>query len=272
MHQPQRQHDLSKPEEFSILQTKRDAGSNSAVRHESCSSSSPSQLHYADPDMLLPTPAELDRFISTTPLIDLQKLIATTLLSSNTAVAQEEYGPDIIDAFTEAYQYPQETQPPQQLVFQQPGAFDSYASTPNAIVAAPASSALNVTGGTAKDEPQMGPRQGTQLLPIDMRDLERAKLEKRRLVNRISQAKCRKRKLDYISRLEAKEHSLEEGERRAGSRREPSPRRSPEAQEGRRDARQPWLSDLAFACTLSTPVDLLQRYVACASCVCARTC
>lgn len=48
----------------------------------------------------------------------------------------------------------------------------------------------------------------SQMAPIDMADQERIKLERKRLRNRIAASKCRRRKLERISRLEEKVRQL----------------------------------------------------------------
>lgn len=64
-----------------------------------------------------------------------------------------------------------------------------------------------------KDEPQIVPEvpsfgDSPPLSPIDMDTQERIKAERKRLRNRIAASKCRKRKLERISRLEEKVKSL----------------------------------------------------------------
>ncbi|XP_069505367.1 transcription factor JunD [Ambystoma mexicanum] len=64
-----------------------------------------------------------------------------------------------------------------------------------------------------KDEPQIVPDlpsfgDSPPLSPIDMDTQERIKAERKRLRNRIAASKCRKRKLERISRLEEKVKSL----------------------------------------------------------------
>ncbi|XP_028912382.1 transcription factor jun-D [Ornithorhynchus anatinus] len=64
-----------------------------------------------------------------------------------------------------------------------------------------------------KDEPQIVPDvpsfgESPPLSPIDMDTQERIKAERKRLRNRIAASKCRKRKLERISRLEEKVKSL----------------------------------------------------------------
>ncbi|XP_040393519.1 transcription factor jun-D [Cygnus olor] len=64
-----------------------------------------------------------------------------------------------------------------------------------------------------KDEPQIVPEvpsfgESPPLSPIDMDTQERIKAERKRLRNRIAASKCRKRKLERISRLEEKVKSL----------------------------------------------------------------
>ncbi|NWH75704.1 JUN factor, partial [Piaya cayana] len=68
-------------------------------------------------------------------------------------------------------------------------------------------------GGGGKDEPQIVPEvpsfgESPPLSPIDMDTQERIKAERKRLRNRIAASKCRKRKLERISRLEEKVKSL----------------------------------------------------------------
>nr|XP_003230150.1 PREDICTED: transcription factor jun-D [Anolis carolinensis] len=63
-----------------------------------------------------------------------------------------------------------------------------------------------------KDEPQTVPEAPSSasppLSPIDMDSQERIKAERKRLRNRIAASKCRRRKLERISRLEEKVKSL----------------------------------------------------------------
>lgn len=54
-----------------------------------------------------------------------------------------------------------------------------------------------------KDEPQTVPS-SPPMSPIDMEDQERIKLERKRQRNRVAASKCRKRKLERISKLEDK--------------------------------------------------------------------
>ncbi|KAM8940505.1 LOW QUALITY PROTEIN: transcription factor JunD-like [Pelodytes ibericus] len=66
---------------------------------------------------------------------------------------------------------------------------------------------------TLKDEPQIVPEvssfgESPPMSPIDMDTQERIKAERKRLRNRIAASKCRKRKLERISRLEEKVKSL----------------------------------------------------------------
>ncbi|XP_070830775.1 transcription factor JunD-like [Chaetodon auriga] len=70
-----------------------------------------------------------------------------------------------------------------------------------------------VTHGLVKDEPQTVPDmqsfgESPPLSPIDMDNQERIKAERKKLRNRIAASKCRKRKLERISRLEDKVKSL----------------------------------------------------------------
>ncbi|XP_001663792.2 transcription factor AP-1 isoform X2 [Aedes aegypti] len=61
--------------------------------------------------------------------------------------------------------------------------------------------------GVIKEEPQIVP-QSSPMSPIDMENQERIKLERKRLRNRVAASKCRKRKLERISKLEDKVKDL----------------------------------------------------------------
>lgn len=60
---------------------------------------------------------------------------------------------------------------------------------------------------TIKDEPQTVPN-SPPLSPIDMETQEKIKLERKRQRNRVAASKCRKRKLERISKLEDKVKDL----------------------------------------------------------------
>lgn len=60
---------------------------------------------------------------------------------------------------------------------------------------------------TIKDEPQTVPN-SPPLSPIDMENQEKIKLERKRQRNRVAASKCRKRKLERISKLEDKVKNL----------------------------------------------------------------
>lgn len=69
------------------------------------------------------------------------------------------------------------------------------------------------SAGSVKDEPQTVPDMQSfgdspPLSPIDMDNQERIKAERKKLRNRIAASKCRKRKLERISRLEDKVKTL----------------------------------------------------------------
>lgn len=86
------------------------------------------------------------------------------------------------------------------------------ASAQQQAAAAAALSRLQ-TAGLVKDEPQTVPDmqsfgESPPLSPIDMDNQERIKAERKKLRNRIAASKCRKRKLERISRLEDKVKSL----------------------------------------------------------------
>lgn len=59
-----------------------------------------------------------------------------------------------------------------------------------------------------KDEPQNPPPSPPQVTPIDLENQEKIKLERKRQRNRVAASKCRKRKLERISKLEDKVKQL----------------------------------------------------------------
>ncbi|NXU54885.1 JUND factor, partial [Turnix velox] len=87
----------------------------------------------------------------------------------------------------------------------------SYSADPSPFAAPPPR--LPPPPPPLKDEPQIVPEvanfgESPPLSPIDMDTQERIKAERKRLRNRIAASKCRKRKLERISRLEEKVKSL----------------------------------------------------------------
>lgn len=84
---------------------------------------------------------------------------------------------------------------------------------PPTQAAAAALSRLQQSVSAMKDEPQTVPDMQScgdspPLSPIDMDNQERIKAERKKLRNRIAASKCRKRKLERISRLEEKVKTL----------------------------------------------------------------
>ncbi|KAM9215495.1 transcription factor JunD [Leptosomus discolor] len=89
----------------------------------------------------------------------------------------------------------------------------SYAADPGPFAAPPPRLPPPPPPPPLKDEPQIVPEvpsfgESPPLSPIDMDTQERIKAERKRLRNRIAASKCRKRKLERISRLEEKVKSL----------------------------------------------------------------
>lgn len=93
-----------------------------------------------------------------------------------------------------------------------PPSSSSHLAHQQAAAAAAALSRLQ-SAGSVKDEPQTVPDMQSfgdspPLSPIDMDNQERIKAERKKLRNRIAASKCRKRKLERISRLEDKVKTL----------------------------------------------------------------
>nr|AIT40211.1 c-Jun transcription factor AP-1 [Rhipicephalus microplus] len=188
---------------------------NSAGRPERKQARCSSLLTSPDLNMLQLASPELERLIiAQNGLVTTPTPTPTTLFSRTATEEQEQYARGFVDALAQLHQQQQQTQqqPPQlqQQITSGPDMSDSGASTSNDSFILPSSSEHSATGGDVKDEPQTVPRLGATppLSPIDMRDQERIKLERKRLRNRIAASKCRKRKLERISRLEEKVHAL----------------------------------------------------------------
>lgn len=72
--------------------------------------------------------------------------------------------------------------------------------------------------GVVKEEPQAtSSNQSPPVSPIDMESQERIKLERKRLRNRVAASKCRRRKLERISKLEDKVKELKTQNSELGS-------------------------------------------------------
>ncbi|XP_059473195.1 transcription factor Jun [Neocloeon triangulifer] len=92
------------------------------------------------------------------------------------------------------------------------GSTSSGASSPVGSHYAASMSPANLMGVRIKDEPQTVPSMGggasPPVSPINMESQERIKLERKRQRNRVAASKCRRRKLERISRLEDKVKNL----------------------------------------------------------------
>lgn len=87
----------------------------------------------------------------------------------------------------------------------------SFTAAPQLPIYGQPSSAQHPRLTTLKEEPQTVPEMPGEtppLSPIDMESQERIKAERKRMRNRIAASKCRKRKLERISRLEDKVKNL----------------------------------------------------------------
>ncbi|KAH7971326.1 hypothetical protein HPB49_021825 [Dermacentor silvarum] len=230
MHQPaqqQQQQQLSRREELSSRKRSMTLDLNSAGRPERSKQARCSGLLTSpDLNMLQLASPELERLIiAHNGLVTTPTPTPTTLFSRTATEEQEQYARGFVDALAQLHQQQQQPQQQhhqpalQQHSMSGPDMSDSGASTSNDSFILPSSSEHSATGGDVKDEPQTVPRLGATppLSPIDMRDQERIKLERKRLRNRIAASKCRKRKLERISRLEEKVNALKSENAELGS-------------------------------------------------------
>ncbi|KAK8761978.1 hypothetical protein V5799_026754 [Amblyomma americanum] len=224
MHQPTQQQQLSRRDDLSSRKRSMTLDLNSAGRPERSAKQARCSSLLTSPDlnMLQLASPELERLIIAQNGLVTTTPTPTTLFSRTATEEQENYARGFVDALAQLHQ--QQQQPQQQpqpqhqpsvqpIQLTGPDVSDSGASTSNDSFILPSSSEHSAAGDSTsgvKDEPQTVPRLGATppLSPIDMRDQERIKLERKRLRNRIAASKCRKRKLERISRLEQKVHEL----------------------------------------------------------------
>ncbi|XP_013782725.1 transcription factor AP-1-like [Limulus polyphemus] len=154
-----------------------------------------------DLNMLKLESPELERLIIThNGLVTTTPTPTQYPFSRSVTEEQEQYARGFVDALNQLHQA---TAPSAGSVVPQPVA----ATEENLVVSSSSTcTILPVTNGYVKDEPQTVPNLGQSppMSPINMENQERIKLERKRLRNRIAASKCRRRKLERISRLEEK--------------------------------------------------------------------
>lgn len=224
-HQPQQQQQqLVRRDDLSSRKRSMTLDLNSSGRPERKAARFSSLLTSPDLNMLQLASPELERLI-----IAQNGLVTTTptpttqyLFTKQATAEQEQYARGFVDALEQLHRSqqkagvgPSETS----TTLSAAEASDSGASTSSDSFILPSSSEHSLGDGHVKDEPQTVPNLGATppLSPIDMRDQERIKLERKRLRNRIAASKCRKRKLERISRLEDKVHALKAENSELGS-------------------------------------------------------
>ncbi|CAN8010034.1 unnamed protein product [Ixodes pacificus] len=219
-HPQQQQPQLVRRDDLSSRKRSMTLDLNSAGRPERKAARFSSLLTSPDLNMLQLASPELERLIiahnglvTTTPTPTTQYLFTKTATEE-----QEQYARGFVDALAQLHQT---AGGPSETALSAAEASDSGASTSSDSFILPSSSEHSLGGGDGhvKDEPQTVPNLGATppLSPIDMRDQERIKLERKRLRNRIAASKCRKRKLERISRLEDKVHALKTENSELGS-------------------------------------------------------
>lgn len=126
---------------------------------------------------------------------------AQILFPKTVTEAQELYARGFVDALNELH-HSDSSQEPGSLH----GATYTTLEPPGSVQSVGTESSVSQGLMQIKDEPQTVPSVSSSppMSPIDMENQERIKLERKRQRNRVAASKCRRRKLERISRLEDK--------------------------------------------------------------------
>ncbi|XP_015175130.1 PREDICTED: transcription factor AP-1-like [Polistes dominula] len=126
---------------------------------------------------------------------------AQILFPKTVTEAQELYARGFVDALNELH-HSDSSQEPSSLH----GATYTTLEPPGSVQSVGTESSVSQGLMQIKDEPQTVPSVSSSppMSPIDMENQERIKLERKRQRNRVAASKCRRRKLERISRLEDK--------------------------------------------------------------------
>lgn len=159
---------------------------------------SPDLQKIATPDLEKLLLAQQDGLMTSLPTPTTQ-----ILFPKGVTEAQELYARGFMDALNELHHSDSSQEPGGATM----GATYTTLEPPNSM---PIDSGLSQGLVIVKDEPQTVPSMSSSppMSPIDMENQERIKLERKRQRNRLAASKCRRRKLERISRLEDKVKTL----------------------------------------------------------------
>jgi transcription factor AP-1 len=143
--------------------------------------------------------AQQDGLVTSLPTPTTQILFPKTVTE-----AQELYARGFVDALNELHHSDSSQEPGSTH-----GATYTTLEPPGSVAPTSTDSASSLSGQgmlLVKDEPQTVPSVSSSppMSPIDMENQEKIKLERKRQRNRVAASKCRRRKLERISRLEDK--------------------------------------------------------------------
>ncbi|XP_012525346.1 transcription factor AP-1 [Monomorium pharaonis] len=157
-------------------------------------------------NMLKLNSPELEKLIMTQPdglVTSLSTPTTQILFPKAVTEAQELYARGFVDALNELHHSDSSQEPGSMhgatyTTLEPPGSVQSTEST---MSSNPGTNLIHI-----KDEPQTVPSVSSTppMSPIDMENQEKIKLERKRQRNRVAASKCRRRKLERISRLEEK--------------------------------------------------------------------
>lgn len=140
--------------------------------------------------------AQQDSLVTSLPTPTTQILFPKTVTE-----AQELYARGFVDALNELHHSDSSQEPGSTH-----GATYTTLEPPGSVQNSTDSSTMSQSLMQVKDEPQTVPSVSSSppMSPIDMENQEKIKLERKRQRNRVAASKCRRRKLERISRLEDK--------------------------------------------------------------------